>query len=200
MLRTGLGLDDVGTVQSLRERAAAKIAKIQHAVSSENAREKSDRKPEVKPKDSSLLKVVAQTKSKADLHVASSPSTSQSNLTKPPSPTELKERCKKYKGVSFRMVDKKFMASIHIQKTRFLGMYSLASDGAFVYDEIHVKFRGGRGPNFANVQQYLDTRSQEIEDTVLDPSTVDVESWTPAFLRSKAADYYAKIIKDIAST
>jgi hypothetical protein len=51
------------------------------------------------------------------------------------------------------------------------------------------------GPNFSSVQQYRDARLREMRDTGVDISTVQtIES-----LRSKAAEFYAKIIKDMAS-
>jgi hypothetical protein len=118
-----------------------------------------------------------------------------STTKNPMNSTEMKQRCKNYAGVSFRKVDKKFMVSIVIGKTRFLGMYSLASDGAYVYDVIYIKFRGGIAPNFATMDQFTQARNQEMKETGLKVSTVGtVES-----LKSKAADVYAKIIKDISS-
>lgn len=118
-----------------------------------------------------------------------------STTKKPMNSTEMHQRCKNYAGVSFRKVDNKFMVSILIGKTRFLGMYSLASDGAYVYDAIYIKFRGGIAPNFATMDQFTQARNQEMKETGLEVSTVGtVES-----LKSKAADVYAKIINDISS-
>jgi hypothetical protein len=106
------------------------------------------------------------------------------------------EQWQNYQGVSLDIIgDKKFLASVQLDKERLLGHYELAADAAHVYDEIHVKFKGGSGLNFQTSEQYYSARNQEMKETGLGLNVVG----TAESLATKISKVYTKIIKAISS-